>query len=166
MENSKSVARSQNPVEYIVNALDDETIIAKALAVLSARIKTGSVMASPSDVVKYLMLEAAKHDGIEVFSVLFLDSQHRVIEFREMFRGTLTQTSVYPREVVRAALELNSACVVLSHNHPSGSTSPSRADEFLTQTLKAALALIDTRVLDHIIIAGNASSSMAGMGLM
>ena len=89
-----------------------------------------------------------------------------MIGFRKMFRGPLTQTRVFPGEVVRAALELNAACVVLSHNHPSGSTSPSRADEFLTQTLKAALALIDTRVLDHIITAGNASASMAEMGLM
>ena len=145
---------------------DDDSIIVRALAILAARIKAGPLMDSPRAVREYLTVQAAKHDGREVFSVLFLDAQNRVIEFKELFTGTLTQTSVYPREVVREALRLNAAAVILSHNHPSGSTQPSRADEQLTSTLKSALALVDVRVLDHIITAGGASASMAEMGLI
>ena len=84
--------------------------------------------------------------------MLFLDAQHRLIALEEMFRGTLTQTSVYPREVVKRALALNAGAVILAHNHPSGVAEPSRADEFLTQTLKSALALVDVRVLDHLVV--------------
>ena len=98
--------------------------------------------------------------------VLFLDVQNRVIAAEEMFRGTLTQTSVYPREVVKRALALNAAAVILAHNHPSGSIEPSRADEALTQTLRAALGLIDCRVLDHVIVGGNSVTSMAERGLL
>jgi DNA repair protein RadC len=98
--------------------------------------------------------------------VLFLDAQHRVIALKPMFRGTVTQTSVYPREVVKEALAANAAAVILAHNHPSGSTEPSRADEYLTQALKAALALVDVRVLDHLIVAGPAVASFAELGLL
>lgn len=120
----------------------------------------------PRAVREYLTVQAAKHDAREVFSVLFLDAQNRAIEFRELFYGTLTQTSVYPREVVRAAMDLKAAAIILTHNHPSGSTQPSRADEQLTSTLKSALALVDVRVLDHIITAGGESLSMAERGLI
>ena len=102
----------------------------------------------------------------EVFAVLFLDSQYRLLEYAELFRGTLTQTSVYPRDVVRHALMRNAAAVVLAHNHPSGVAEPSRADEFLTQTLKAALALIDVKVLDHLVVGQGAVTSMAERGLL
>ena len=102
----------------------------------------------------------------EVFCVMFLDSQNRLIACEDLFTGTLTQTSVYPREVVKRAFELNAACVVFSHNHPSGSPQPSRADENLTQTLKASLALVDVRVLDHIIVGEGSTLSMAEQGLM
>jgi DNA repair protein RadC len=145
---------------------DDDSIIARALAILAARIKAGPLMGGPREVREYLTMQAAKHNGREVFSVLFLDAQNRVIEFRELFFGTLTQTSVYPREVVRAAIEINSASIILTHNHPSGNTQPSRADELLTSTLKTALALVDVRVLDHIITAGGQSLSMAERGLI
>jgi DNA repair protein RadC len=97
---------------------------------------------------------------------LFLDSQNRLIQAEEMFRGTLTQTSVYPREIVKRCMQLNAANVVLSHNHPSGLTQPSRADEALTQALKASLALVDVRVLDHIIVGDTNTASMATMGLV
>ena len=97
---------------------------------------------------------------------MFLDSQNRVIETLEMFRGTLTQTSVYPREVVIEALARNAAAVILTHNHPSGHPEPSRADEALTQTLKSALALVDVRVLDHFIVTRSAVVSLAEMGLL
>jgi DNA repair protein RadC len=125
------------------------------------------VLTTPAAVRTYLRLQMARLQH-EVFVVLFLDSQNRVIASEEMFRGTLTQTSVYPREVVKRALELNAAAVILAHNHPSGSVEPSRADEALTQTLRAALALVDARVLDHFIVAGNGSAilSMAERGLV
>ena len=125
------------------------------------------VLASPAAVRTYLRLLMARLEH-EVFVVLFLDAQNRVIASEEMFRGTLTQTSVYPREVVKRALELNAAAVILAHNHPSGSVEPSRADEALTQTLRATLALVDARVLDHFIVAGNGNAilSMAERGLL
>jgi len=104
--------------------------------------------------------------GYEVFAVLFLDAQHRLLRLEEMFQGTLTQTSVYPREVVRRALQLNAGAVVLAHNHPSGLAEPSRADEYLTQTLKSALQLVDVRVLDHIVVGQGQVVSMAERGLV
>lgn len=102
----------------------------------------------------------------EVFVGLFLDAQNRVIAEEELFRGTLTQTSVYPREVVKTALARNAAGVILAHNHPSGVAEPSHADEALTRALRQALALVDVRVLDHFVIAGNAAISFAERGLL
>lgn len=102
----------------------------------------------------------------EVFYVLFLDSQNRLIEAEEMFRGTLTQASVYPREVVKRALQLNAGAVVLAHNHPSGVPEPSRSDEALTSSLRTALSVIDVRILDHIVVAGTQSVSFAERGLI
>ena len=98
--------------------------------------------------------------------VLFLDGQHRLLASEELFRGTLGQTSVYPREVVKRALANNAGAVILAHNHPSGVAEPSRADEFLTQSLKAALALVDVRVLDHLVVGQGAVVSMAERGLL
>ena len=120
---------------------------------------------TPQAVRDYLQLQLG---GLhhEVFAVLFLDSQHRLIALEEMFRGTLTQTSVYPREVVKQALTLNASSVVLAHNHPSGTAQPSRADEALTHTLKAALALVDVRVLDHFVVTASQAVSMAELGLV
>ena len=122
-------------------------------------------MASPAAVKDYLRLKIADLPN-EVFAVVFLDVQNRVITIEEMFRGTLTQTSVYPREVVKAALAHNAAAVILAHNHPSGSAEPSRADEALTQTLKAALALVDVRVLDHMVVTRAVVLSFAERGLL
>ena len=102
----------------------------------------------------------------EVFVVLLLDAQNRVLSVDEMFRGTLTQTSVYPREVVKAALRANAAAVIFAHNHPSGVAEPSRADEALTQSLKQALSLVDVKVLDHFIVAGTGAMSFAERGLL
>ena len=120
---------------------------------------------TPQAVRVYLQLQLG---GLhhEVFAVLFFDSQHRLIALEEMFRGTLTQTSVYPREVVKQALTLNASSVVLAHNHPSGTAQPSRADEALTHTLKAALALVDVRVLDHFVVTASQAVSMAELGLV
>ena len=120
---------------------------------------------SPSTVREYLQLQLGARSH-EVFAVLFLDSQNRLLAFEELFRGTLSQTSVYPREVVLRALHHNAAAVVLAHNHPSGTAQPSRADEALTQSLKAALALVDVRVLDHFIVTRDRAASMAEMGLV
>ena len=132
---------------------------------LSQRLKEREVFHTPGAVKQYLQLQLA-HKNHEVFAVLFLDSQNRMLAMEELFRGTLSQTSVYPREVVMRALHHQAAAVVLSHNHPSGSVQPSRADEHLTQTLKASLALVDVRVLDHIIVGQGQALSMAESGLM
>lgn len=132
---------------------------------LSQRLKVRTVFQTPDAVKHYLQLQLA-HKNHEVFAVLFLDNQNRMLAMEELFRGTLSQTSVYPREVVMRALHHQAAAVVLSHNHPSGSVQPSRADEHLTQTLKASLALVDVRVLDHIIVGQGQALSMAEQGLM
>ena len=102
----------------------------------------------------------------EVFVTLLLDTQHRLVQYVELFRGTLSQTSVYPREVVKVALAQDAAAMILAHNHPSGVAEPSRADELLTQTLKQALALVDVRVLDHFVVAGSETVSFAERGLL
>jgi len=123
------------------------------------------VLSSPREVRDYLRLKLAALP-YEVFMVLLLDAQNRLIRSEELFRGTLTQTSVYPREIVLRSLHHRAAAVVLAHNHPSGSVQPSRADEMLTQTLKTTLALVDVRVLDHIIVAPGEALSMAERGLL
>lgn len=163
----KNTARSQNPAVYTVAPAlpSDDSIIAQALQILQNRMNSGPVMNSPQIVRDYLQLKTAEYE-CEVFSVVFLDAQHRVIECREMFRGTLSQASIYPREVVKLALQLNAGAVILSHNHPSGIAEPSRADEHLTQTLKSALALVDIRVIDHIITGLSGSVSFAELGLI
>lgn len=102
----------------------------------------------------------------ESFAVLFLSAQHTMLAFEDMFRGTLTQTGVYPREVVKRALQLNAPAVILAHNHPSGQVEPSEADRVLTRVLKEALALVDVQVLDHIVVGHNRAASMAERGLL
>jgi DNA repair protein RadC len=138
-------------------------VVELARRALSQELKERPLFDSPQAVAHYLQLHLG-HKPHEVFAVLFLDSQHRLLALEELFRGTLSQTSVYPREVVLRALHHHAAAVVLAHNHPSGVAEPSRADEALTQTLKSALALVDVRVLDHFIVTANACRSMAEMG--
>ncbi|MEY4979839.1 MAG: hypothetical protein RLZZ352_2109 [Pseudomonadota bacterium] len=140
-------------------------VLELARRALAQEIKVKPLFDSPQAVRSYLQLQLGAR-AHEVFAVMFLDSQHRLIELEELFRGTLTQTSVYPREVVLRALHHHAAAVVLAHNHPSGTAVPSRADEHLTQTLKAALALVDVRVLDHFIVTRVQAASMAEMGLV
>jgi DNA repair protein RadC len=121
---------------------------------------------SPESVMDYLRAQLG-HLRHEVFAAMFLDGQHRLIgDVEILFRGTLTHTSVYPREIVVKALHHHAAAVVLAHNHPSGSVQPSRADEALTQALKAALALVDVQVLDHVIVAQGGAFSMVQHGWM
>lgn len=129
------------------------------------QLQARTVFGSPDAVKNFLQLHLARKPQ-EQFAILFLDAQNRLIDWQVMFRGTLTQTSVYPREIVAAALDIGAAAVVLAHNHPSGTVQPSRADEALTQTIKAALALVDVRVLDHVIVAPGAALSMAERGLL
>lgn len=123
------------------------------------------VLDAPQKVKDYLALKLGQR-AQEVFAVLFLDGQHRLIEFEEMFFGTLAQTSVYPREVVKRALRHNAGAVILAHNHPSGTAEPSRADELLTQTLKSALQIVDVRVLDHQVVGQGCVVSFAERGLL
>jgi len=132
---------------------------------LQEQLSAGTALTSPAAVRDYLRL-AIGHRQYEVFVCLWLDAQHRVISFEEPFRGTLTQTSVYPREIVKAALAANAAAVIFAHNHPSGAAQPSQADELLTRNLKEALALVDVKVLDHFIVAGAHSLSFAERGLL
>lgn len=125
----------------------------------------GETLTSPDAVRDYLRLTLAALEH-ELFVVLYLDSQHRLIVADTLFRGTLAQTNVYPREVVKGALHVNAAAVIFAHNHPSGIAEPSRADELLTQSLKSALALIDVRTLDHFVVAGGEVVSFAERGLL
>ena len=122
-------------------------------------------LTSPGAVRDYLRLALGRREH-EVFVCIWLDAQHRVIDVDEPFRGTLTQTSVYPREIVKAALARNAAAVIFAHNHPSGAAQPSQADELLTRNLKEALALVDVKVLDHFIVAGAQTISFAERGLL
>ncbi|MES2251758.1 MAG: DNA repair protein RadC [Pseudomonadota bacterium] len=140
-------------------------VLELARRAMGERLKERTVFDSPEAVKQYLQMHIGSRPH-EVFAVLFLDVQHRLLTLEELFRGTLTQTSVYPREVVTRALHHQAAAVVLAHNHPSGSIEPSRADESLTQTLRAALALVDVRVLDHVIVSPGQSFSMAERGLI
>ena len=140
-------------------------VLELARRALAQRLSERTVLATPEAMRQYLQLQLASRP-YEVFAVLFLDAGMRMITLEEMFRGTLAQTSVYPREVVLKALHFKASHVVLAHNHPSGSAQPSPADESLTRTLQAALALIDVQVLDHIIVAPGEALSMSDRGLM
>ena len=140
-------------------------VLELARRALAEQLRTQPVFETPGAVKDYVQLQLGQRPH-EVFAVLFLDSQHRLIALEELFRGTLSQTSVYPREVALRALHHHAAAVVLTHNHPSGSVQPSRADEVLTQTLKTALGLLDVRVLDHVIVGPGQALSMAEQGAL
>jgi len=132
---------------------------------LDEKLKERSALTSPGAVRDYLRFTLGQREH-EVFVCIWLDAQHKVISFEELFEGTLTQTSVYPREVVKTALVRNAAAVIFAHNHPSGVAQPSQADELLTRSLKEALALVEVKVLDHFIVAGNQAISFAERGLL
>ena len=162
----KTTARSETPATYGPDKTADDATISRALAILATRLRVpGGAVDSPETVKNFLTLKLAEL-GHEVFSVLWLDAQNRVLEYQDMFRGTLTQASVYPREVVKAGLSLNAGACILAHNHPSGMAEPSYADKALTDTLKTALAMVDIRVLDHIIVGGLSTVSFAERGLV
>jgi DNA repair protein RadC len=126
---------------------------------------TGTTIRSPADTEQFLMgkLAGLEHES---FSIIYLDNRHRILDYKELFRGTIDGTSVYPREVVKEALKHNAAAIILAHNHPSGVAEPSQADERITKRLKAALELVDVRVLDHIIVGHAKTTSMASRGLL
>jgi DNA repair protein RadC len=140
-------------------------IIAAARRAMTHRVRRGAAMDSPRAVCEFLTIKlgALEH---ELFAVLLLDTRHRLIEYVELFRGTIDGASVHPREVVKLALARNAAALVLAHPHPSGTTEPSHADELITRRLREALALVDIRVLDHIIVAGGEAISFAERGLI
>ena len=142
-----------------------QAVLEMARRALEEELKSGDAMNSPKLVRDYLRLslEGKKH---EIFVGIFLDAQNRAIAAEELFNGTLTQTSVYPREVVKRALYHNAAAMIFAHNHPSGVAEPSQADEVLTQSLKQALALVDVKVLDHFIVGGGTAMSFAERGLI
>jgi DNA repair protein RadC len=136
-----------------------------ARRVLAERLAEQPLFEQPQAVKDYLSLHLAALEH-ETFAVLFVDARHRLLRFETLFRGTLTQTAVHPREVVKRALALNAAAVVLAHNHPSGTAEPSRADEMITTALRQALQLVDVRVLDHIIVGRGCTLSFAERGLL
>lgn len=146
--------------------MSDQKIIDQAISILESRLHNPEyVIQSPKDTSHYLKLhfEGLEHES---FRVMFLNNQHGLIKTEELFRGTLDGATVYPREVVKAALQFNAAAVIFSHNHPSGVSEPSLADKELTKRLKEALRLIDVRVLDHIVVGGANSYSFAEHGLI
>jgi len=144
----------------------ENQLIAEAKHLLYARLQTrDQVFTSPQATRDYLCLQLSERQQ-EVFCCLFLDSQHRLIEYQELFVGTIDGCSVYPREVVKAALKVNAAAVIFAHNHPSGVAEPSMADQRITERLTSALGLLDIRVLDHFVIGDNTAVSFAERGLL
>lgn len=160
----------EDPPSYIVagppTTAYEDRVIAEALEILARRIKEpGESLQSPQDVRNYLTLHLAGLQH-EVFGCIWLDAKHSVLGIEDLFRGTLTQTSVYPREVVKLALSHNAAAVILYHNHPSGAPKPSQADIKLTSVLREALHLVDVNVLDHFVVGGSSVTSFAELGLI
>ena len=151
---------------YVMDSpVTEADILQMAQQLAMSRLSKGRVLTEPRHVFSHLQTLLQYHE-YEVFAVLLLDSKHRVIGFRELFRGTLDGASVYPREVVKIALEHNAAAVILVHNHPSGDPEPSQADRTLTTTLKNALDMIGTRILDHVVVGCESCVSLAERGYL
>jgi len=166
------ISKSRRPANRIarfkrleLSAAEETTLMELALARLAERHRPGETFTGPGDAEGYLRLKLGTRK-YEVFGAVFLDNRHRIIALEELFQGTIAGTSVYPRVVVQRALELNAAALVLFHNHPSGVAEPSHADEAITKRLKAALDLVDVRVLDHFVVASGESVSFAARGLL
>lgn len=159
--------KEETHAEYLVTQpIDhDAAVISEALGILRRRFGRGVAITTPASVWQYLTLEISGYEH-EVFGALWMDTRHRVIEFTELFTGTIDGAGVYPREVVKRALALNAAAVIFTHNHPSGVSEPSASDKQLTQRLTLALELVDVRVLDHIIVGAEGHTSMAERGMM
>ena len=151
----------------VSRAVSDDDIIQQALAVMENRMRyaSGPTLTKPEHVCSYLRLRLGELER-EVFAVIFLDSQHRLISYQALFLGTLAETSVHPREVVKLALKYNAAAVIFSHNHPSGHVEPSNSDIRITKALQSALDMVGVRVLDHIVVSATSSTSFAERGLL
>jgi len=149
----------------LYNKANGEDIINGARCHLRRKFRKGKAIRSPADTEAYLMAGLATEPH-EIFCCLYLDNRHRVIKFDRAFNGTIDGTSVYPRVIVKRALELNAAAVIFAHQHPSGVAEPSQADERITQRLRSALELVDIRVLDHLVIGGDTVVSLASRGLL
>ena len=146
--------------------MDDEAIVAQALSIVERGLKDpGEAYDNTSRVSDFLRLKMSAYER-EVFAVMLLDTRHRLIEFTELFYGTVNKAHVYPREIVKASLAANAAAVILAHNHPSGVAEPSSADLVLTKQLKEALALLDITVLDHFVVSQGTTVSLAARGLL
>lgn len=172
IDHNDLTVETENRAQYEVQretsaaASNEDAIIAQALEILARRMRnSGVLLDSPAVVRDWLRLRVGGKPH-EEFGVIWLNARHEVVEADEMFRGTLTQTSVYPREVVKEALRINAAACILYHNHPSGAAEPSIADEMLTRTLKEALAMVDVRVLDHMVVTAEKITSFAERGLL
>jgi len=171
MTTSASV-RTRRPVNRVLaikpaqlSPQEQESLIALALVLLQDRHRPGDLLESPAQTRSFLRLRLANHTA-EAFGCVFLDSAHRVLEVKELFHGTIDGAAVYPRVVVQQALALNAAAILFYHNHPSGVAEPSKADERITERLQSALALIDVRVLDHIVVSAVDAVSFAERGLL
>ena len=175
IEHNDLTAQTEERAEYAVQreinataaaAAVEDAVIARALEILARRMRsTGVLMDAPQVVRDWLRLRVGGKPH-EEFGCIWLNARHEVIEAGELFRGTLTQTSVYPREVVKEALRHNAAAVIFYHNHPSGAADPSPADEMLTRQLKDALNVVDVRVLDHFVVTAEETTSFAEKGLL
>ena len=163
---SYAVTDSRPESLTLIASQHEDWIIHQAITLLEQRIfKAGPMLNSPTTVRDYLHLKLVGEPN-EVFAVVFLNSQHQVLAYEPMFKGTVDQTSVYPRVLVQRALALNASAVILAHQHPSGMTVPSAADQALTDRLKAALAIVDVRVVDHFIVGKGTPYSFAESGLL
>ena len=146
-------------------SLSENDVLDWAQAILEERFKRSNYLTSPALVRSYLTAQLATEER-EVFGVILLDNQHGVLAFERLFYGTLDSASVYPREVIKTVLNANAAAVIITHNHPSGNPEPSQADIVLTNRLRDALTTVDVRLLDHLIIGGTDSVSLAERGLL
>lgn len=166
MNPSDTVADGASSALVQYASIQEDPLIQQAIGVLEERLfKHGAELISPASVREYLWLKLAS-EALEVFAVVFLDSRHRVIAFEPMFHGTIDGASVYPRAVLKRAIEHNCAAVIFAHNHPSGLTDPSHADKAITVRLKSVLELVDVRVLDHFIVGEGKPFSFAEAGLL
>lgn len=160
-----AILSPRNKYCQIDSLWSSDEIIKQAERIIEQRFNQQQKLLSPNDTRQYFIFKLALLEH-EVFSVVLLDNQHRLLGYEQLFQGSLREVSIYPREVVKLSLRYNAAALILVHNHPSGDTEPSTADCQITQRLKAALDLIDVRILDHFIVAGNQTTSLAERGLL
>ncbi len=165
MNNKTGFIASDQTGEYLTTRpVNAEDILSMAKKLIQRKYQRGRVITSPGAAAEFLPIKLAEQEH-ESFWVMFLSNQHRILAFEEMFRGTVDQSAVYPREVLKRALQLNAVALIFAHNHPSGCTEPSQADISMTDKLKQALQLVDITVLDHFIVAGEVTVSMSEQGL-